>query len=59
MITLTTGNEEDWAKEERRAEILTEERFGYRPARPHYFPETRKEDILSAIEAENVKASRT
>jgi hypothetical protein len=57
MITLTTGNEEDWAKEERRVEIHTEERFGFRPGRPHYFADTRKEDILHEIEAENVRAS--
>jgi hypothetical protein len=49
---------EDWAKEQRRVELRTEERFGSRPARPHYFPETTKEDILSAIEADNLKASR-
>lgn len=49
---------EDWAKEERRVEIIAEERFGSRPARPLYFRDNAKEDLLAEIIRENVEASQ-
>ena len=58
MITLTTGNEEDWAKEQRRVELGAEQMLRPAPKHPLYFRDDTKEDFLREIEAENVKQSR-
>jgi hypothetical protein len=48
----------DWAKEDRRIEFGAERLLCPAPKRSLYFRENTKEDFLSEIVAENVKASR-
>jgi hypothetical protein len=50
--------EHDWAKEERRVEVRTDEQFGYVPGRHIGNPENYPGQELNEIERENVEASR-
>jgi hypothetical protein len=42
-----------------KAEMRADELMQGRPARPRYFPEDTKEDILSQIERENINQSKS
>lgn len=48
----------DWAKEERRVELGAEQILRPAPKHPLSLRENTKEDFLSEIVAENIKASR-
>jgi hypothetical protein len=51
--------EQDERNEGLKADMRADELMQGRPARPRYFPEDTKEEILSQIERENIKASNS
>lgn len=61
MITPTTGEEQDWAKERQVEELRVEEferRVIRETRRPLYFRENTRQEFLAEVERENVESSR-
>lgn len=56
MITVTTGDEPDFARGARFVELKTEEMFGHKPQRPRWNRENEPGQEVREVERDNVRA---